>query len=75
MRQAFGFLKELVSFSMAKLQRHIDLCRDTGIDQAPEYIVEPYDEAGVAVIARNSSRPSYMRDDHTLHNLDHYFLK
>lgn len=74
-RHAFGFLKELVSFSMAKLQRHIDLCRDTGIDQAPEYSLGPYDEAGVAVIARNSSRPSYMRDDHTLHNLGHYFLE
>lgn len=75
MRHAFGFLKELVSFSVVKLRRHIDLCIDTGIDQAPEYIVEPYDEAGVDVIARNGSRPNYMRDDHTLHNLDHHFLK
>ncbi len=75
MRHAFGFLKELVSFSVAKLQRHIDLCVDTGIDQAPQYIVEPYDEAGVDAIARNGSRPNYMQDDHTLYNLDHYFLK
>ncbi len=74
MRHAFGFLKELVSFSVAKLERHIELCRDTAIDQAPEYIVEPYDTAGVDVIARNGGRPNYMRDDHTLHNLDHHFL-
>jgi trimethylamine:corrinoid methyltransferase-like protein len=73
-RHAFGFLKELVSFSVAKLERHIELCLDTGADQAPEYSIEPYDEAGVEVIARNGSRPDYMRDDHTLHNLDHFFL-
>ncbi len=73
MRHAFGFLKELVSFSVAKLERHIELCRDTSADQAPDYRLEPYDEAGVQVIARNGSQPNYMRDDHTLQNLDHYF--
>jgi len=75
MRHAFGFLKELVAFSVAKLERHIDLCRDTGADTAPEYTVEPYDDTGVDVIARNGSRPNYMRDDHTLRNMDRYFLK
>lgn len=75
MRHAFGFLKELVSFSMAKLERHIELCRGTSADQAPEYDVEPYDNAGVDVIARNGSSPNYMRDDHTLQNIDRSFLK
>lgn len=75
MRHAFGFLKELVSFSVAKLERHIELCRDTRTDQAPEYILEPFDEAGVDVISRNGSQPNYMRDDHTLQNIDHFFLK
>ncbi len=75
MRHAFGFLKELVSFSVAKLERHIDLCRDVSTDQAPEYIIEPYDDAGVEAIARNGSQPNYMRDDHTLQNIDHYFFK
>ncbi len=75
MRHAFGFLKELISFSVAKLERHIDICQDTGSDQAPEYIVEPYDTDGVDVIARNGSQPNYMRDDHTLRNLDHHFQK
>lgn len=74
MRHAFGFLNELVSFSVAKLERHIELCLDTRADEAPEYILEPYDETGVAVIARNSSQPNYMRDDHTLSNIDRYFL-
>jgi len=75
MRHAFGFLKELISFSVAKLERHIELCLDTGPDQAPEYIVEPYDETGVDAIIRNGSRPNYMQDDHTLHHIDHCFLK
>jgi len=75
MRHAFGFLKELISFSVAKLERHIDLCRDTRADQVPDYIIEPYDDAGVDVIARNGSQPNYMRDDHTLQNIDHYFFK
>lgn len=75
MRHAFGFLKELISFSVAKLERHIELCIDTSAEQAPEYVVEPYDDKGVDVIARNGSQPNYMRDDHTLHNIDHHFLK
>ena len=75
MRHAFGFLKELISFSVAKLERHIELCIDTSAEQAPEYVVEPYDDKGVDVIVRNGSQPNYMRDDHTLHNIDHQFLK
>ena len=75
MRHAFGFLKELVSFSVAKLERHIELCADTRADQAPEYAVEPYDAKGVEVISRNGSQPNYMRDDHTLQNIDRNFLK
>jgi trimethylamine:corrinoid methyltransferase-like protein len=75
MRHAFGFLKELVSFSVAKLERHIELCQDTGPNHAPEYDIEPYDEYGVDVIARNGSSPNYMRDDHTLRNIDRQFIK
>jgi trimethylamine---corrinoid protein Co-methyltransferase len=29
MRHCFGFLRELISFSIAKLERHIELCRQT----------------------------------------------
>jgi trimethylamine:corrinoid methyltransferase-like protein len=74
MRHAFGFLKELVSFSVAKLERHIELCAETTADQAPEYAVEPYDAKGAEVISRNGSQPNYMRDDHTLQNIDRNFL-
>lgn len=66
MRHAFGFLKELVSFSIAKLERHIALCEQTGPDQAPDFEVEPYDPEGVEAIIRNRSTPNYMRDPHTL---------
>jgi trimethylamine:corrinoid methyltransferase-like protein len=73
MRHAFGFLKELISFSIAKLERHIVLCRETGSDQAPEYDLEPYDPEGFEAIKRNGSQANYMRDDHTLKNTGRCF--
>jgi trimethylamine:corrinoid methyltransferase-like protein len=74
MRHSFGFLKELVSFSIAKLERHVSLCRETGPDQAPEYDLEPYDPDGLEAIMRNGSQSNYMRDDHTLKNTGKSFL-
>ena len=73
MRHSFGFLKELISFSIAKLERHIELCRETGPEQCPEIEIEPYDPEGFDVIRRNSSNPNYMRDDHTLRNIGRSF--
>ncbi len=74
MRHAFGFLKELISFSVAKLERHIALCRETGPEQAPEYGIEAYDPEGFEAIKRNGSQANYMRDDHTLKNTGKTFL-
>lgn len=74
MRHAFGFLKELISFSIAKLERHIELCRSTGQDQTPEYAIEPYDPEGLDAIMRNGSRANYMRDNHTVKNTGRAFL-
>ena len=74
MRHAFGFLKELISFSIAKLERHIELCREAGPEQCPEIEIEPFDPEGFEVIKRNSSNPNYMRDDHTLKNVGKVFL-
>lgn len=74
MRHAFGFLRELISFSIAKLEKHIDLCRETGPDQAPDYDLEPYDPEGLEAIKRNSSQANYMRDDHTLKKTGKVFL-
>lgn len=74
MRHSFGFLKELISFSIAKLERHIEICRQTGPDQAPELELEPYDPEGFEAIARNASQASYMRDDHTVKHTGVSFL-
>jgi len=74
MRHAFGFLKELISFSIAKLERHIELCRDTGQDLTPECELEPYDPEGLDAIKRNGSSANYMRDDHTVKNMGQAFL-
>ena len=74
MRHAFGFLKELISFSVAKLERHITICRETGPDQAPDIDLEPYDTEGLEAIKRNGSQANYMRDDHTLKNTGKAFL-
>jgi len=75
MRHAFGFLKELVSFSIDKLYTNIDICRQTTAND--EIIIENvnYDPDGFDAIARNSSNANYMRDDHTLKNTGLEFLK
>jgi trimethylamine---corrinoid protein Co-methyltransferase len=74
MRHAFGFLKELVSFSIAKLERHIELMHETGPEQAPDYDFHVFDPEGFDVIVRNRSQANYMRDDHTLKNTGKAFL-
>ena len=74
MRHAFGFLKELLSFSIGKLERHIELCQVTGPEQCPPFEIDPYDPEGFEAIRRNGSRPNYMRDDHTLKNVGRVFL-
>lgn len=74
MRHVFGFLKELISFSIAKLERHVQLCRETVPEDAPDLEDVPYDAEGFEVIMRNGSNANYMRDNHTLKNTGKYFL-
>jgi len=74
MRHCFGFLRELISFSIAKLERHIEVCRETSPGQSPSFEIDPYDSEGFDVIMRNSSKANYMRDDHTLKNTGKCFL-
>jgi len=74
MRHAFGFLRELISFSIAKLDRHIQLCRETTADKAPDFDIPVYDTEGFDAIARNSSKANYMRDNHTVKNTGKAFL-
>ena len=74
MRHCFGFLAELISFSIEKLERHIALCRETGPEKTPPFESEPYDPEGFDVIKRNSSQANYMRDDHTVKHTGKAFL-
>jgi hypothetical protein len=60
--------------SIAKLQKHIELCQGTGPDQGPEFEVDTRDPEGLEVIIRNGSQANYMRDDHTLQNTGKVFL-
>ena len=73
MRHAFGFLKDLVAFSMGKLLHHIELCADTEPRPLPDGMLEAYDAAGLEAIRRNASRANYMRDDHTLQCMNRSF--
>jgi trimethylamine:corrinoid methyltransferase-like protein len=75
MRHAFGFLRELVSFSIEKLERHLVLCRETTPDQAPEIEPVVYDPEGFTAIARNGSQAGYMSDAHTLKNTGLVFVR
>ncbi len=75
MRHSFGFLKELISFSIGKLERHVALCRETSPDQCPLLQLDPYDPEGIEAIIRNGSQANYMRDDHTLKNTGRCFLQ
>ncbi len=73
MRHSFGFLRELVSFSIAKLERHLELCAETTPDKAPDYQFEAFDPEGFEAIARNGSRAGYMSDAHTVKNTGRVF--
>lgn len=73
MRHAFGFLKDLVSFSIGKLLHHIELCASVQPKPLPASVLEPYDEGGLAAILRNGRQPDYMRDDHTLNRMNRSF--
>ncbi|MBL0713010.1 MAG: trimethylamine methyltransferase family protein, partial [Desulfosarcina sp.] len=66
MRHAFGFLKDLVSFSIGKLLHHIELCAAPQPGRFLDPVVEPFDEQGLAAIQRNASSPNYMLHDPTL---------
>lgn len=74
MRHAFGFLKELISFSVAKLERHIQICRETEPAQDEDWAFDAYDPEGFEAIRRVGSRGNYMRDDHTLKHTGRVFL-
>ena len=51
MRHCFGFLSELISFSIQKLERHVAICRETGSGKDTLFLkAKPYDPEGFDVI-------------------------
>ena len=72
MRHSFGFLRELISFSIDKLER-ISRCARRPDLKATGYGALPYDRR-IEAIRRNGSSANYMRDDHTLKNTGKEFL-
>ena len=73
LRHAFGMLRGLLSFSIAKLERHLEICQTTTAAQAPEVPVEAYDPEGAEVIIRNIGAGTFMNDDHTLKHVGRSF--
>lgn len=51
-RHAFGFLRGMVDFSIAKLERVIEIADEVTADDAPELIMPVYDERGMESIQR-----------------------
>ncbi|MEW5735311.1 MAG: trimethylamine methyltransferase family protein [Thermodesulfobacteriota bacterium] len=73
MRHCFGFLKDLVGFSIKKLRRGIEICMEATAEDSPPYHFEAYDPEGLAAILRNGSRAGYRSDPHTLKNVGERF--
>lgn len=51
-RHAFGFLRGMVDFSIAKLERVIEIAEEVTVNDAPEVIMPVYDERGLQSIQR-----------------------
>jgi len=52
MRHPFGFLRYLVDFSVAKLEKAIRIAEEVTLDQAPQIAMPEYDERGMQSIQR-----------------------
>jgi trimethylamine--corrinoid protein Co-methyltransferase len=61
LRHSFGFLRGMVDFSIAKLEKVIQIAEDVGPDDAPEVVMPCYDERGMESIQKYGL--SYYRDD------------
>jgi len=61
LRHSFGFLRGMVDFSIAKLEKVIKIAEDVGPDDAPEVVIPCYDERGMESVQKYGL--SYYRDD------------
>jgi hypothetical protein len=73
MRHAFAFLRYLIDFSMAKLEKAIKIAEEVTPEDAPEVESPTYDERGMASIKR-IGLGMYMEDSLTTANLGRIFV-
>ncbi|MGD2126532.1 MAG: trimethylamine methyltransferase family protein [Desulfobacteraceae bacterium] len=72
-RHPFGFLRYLIDFSFAKLERAIRIAQEVTPEDAPEVEMPTYDERGMASI-QHIGLGSYMDDPLTTANLGKVFV-
>ena len=73
MRHSFSFLRYLIDFSIAKLERAVDEAKSVTPDEAPEVEEPVYDERGMESIQR-IGLGMYMEDPLTTANLGKIFV-
>jgi trimethylamine:corrinoid methyltransferase-like protein len=71
-RHAFGFLRGMVDFSIAKLERVIEIADEVTADDSPELIMPVYDERGMKSI-QNFGLSMYKDDPLTTANIGKIF--
>ena len=74
MRHPFAFLRYLIDFSFAKLEKAIQIAEEVTPGDAPEVEMPQYDERGMESIKRNGLG-MYMDDSLTTANLGKLFVK
>lgn len=72
-RHPFSFLRYLIDFSFAKLEKAMRIAEEVTAEDAPEVEMPPYDERGMESIRRNGLG-MYMEDPLTTANLGKIFV-
>ncbi|MGD8243119.1 MAG: trimethylamine methyltransferase family protein [Desulfobacterales bacterium] len=72
-RHAFGFLRHLVDFSFAKLEKGIRIAEEVTPEEAPEIEMPVYDERGMESI-RRTGLGMYLEDPLTTANIGKVFV-
>jgi hypothetical protein len=72
-RHPFAFLRYLIDFSFAKLEKAIEIAGAVTPEDAPEMEMPVYDERGMESIQR-TGLGMYMEDPLTTANLGKYFV-
>jgi hypothetical protein len=73
MRHSFAFLRYLIDFSIAKLEKAIEDAKSVTPDDAPEVETPAYDERGMESVKR-IGLGMYMEDSLTTANLGKIFV-